>query len=69
MHPAMRFIGPARIVLGIPTIMNIVGPLANPLDLETQLMGLYRADLQETAAQVMQNSVVNVPLSLLVQIT
>ena len=34
--------------------MNIVGPLANPLDLETQLMGLYRADLQETAAQVMQ---------------
>lgn len=54
MHPAMRFIGPARRVLGIPTIMNIVGPLANPLDLETQLMGLYRADLQETAAQVMQ---------------
>lgn len=54
MHPAMRFIGPARRSLGIPTIMNIVGPLANPLDLETQLMGLYRADLQETAAQVMQ---------------
>lgn len=54
MHPAMRFIGPARKTLGIPTIMNIVGPLANPLDLETQLMGLYRADLQETAAQVMQ---------------
>lgn len=54
MLPAMRFIGPARQVLGIPTIMNIVGPLANPLDLETQLMGLYRADLQETAAQVMQ---------------
>lgn len=54
MHPAMRFIGPDRRALGIPTIMNIVGPLANPLDLETQLMGLYRADLQETAAQVMQ---------------
>ncbi len=54
MHPAMRFIGPARRSLGIPTIMNIVGPLANPLDLETQLMGLYRADLQETAVQVMQ---------------
>ena len=39
MHPAMRFIGPARQALGIPTIMNLVGPLANPLDLETQLMG------------------------------
>ena len=54
MHPAMRFIGPARKVLGLPTIMNIVGPLANPVDLETQLMGLYRVDLQETAAKVMQ---------------
>ncbi|WP_423215288.1 anthranilate phosphoribosyltransferase [Streptococcus equinus] len=54
MHPAMRLIGPARKVLGIPTIMNIVGPLANPVDLETQLMGLYRVDLQETAAKVMQ---------------
>ena len=47
MHPAMRFIGPARQALGIPTIMNLVGPLANPLDLETQLMGLYRVELQE----------------------
>lgn len=53
MHPAMRFIGPARQSLGIPTIMNLVGPLANPLDLETQLMGLYRQELQETLAQVM----------------
>ena len=42
----MRFIGPARQALGIPTIMNLVGPLANPLDLETQLMGLYRVELQ-----------------------
>ena len=54
MHPAMRFIAPARKTLGIPTIMNLVGPLANPLDLETQLMGLYSEDLQGTAAQVMQ---------------
>ena len=46
MHPAMRFIGPARQAMGIPTIMNLVGPLANPLDLETQLMGLYRVKLQ-----------------------
>lgn len=54
MHPAMRFIAPARRILGIPTIMNIVGPLANPLDLETQLMGLYRVELQKMIAQVMQ---------------
>ncbi|MFQ8817466.1 MAG: hypothetical protein ACLR70_06640 [Streptococcus thermophilus] len=35
----MRFIGPCSSSYGIPTIMNLVGPLANPLDLETQLMG------------------------------
>ncbi|MFC3931283.1 anthranilate phosphoribosyltransferase [Streptococcus dentapri] len=54
-HPAMRFIGPARKALGIPTVMNIVGPLANPLNLETQMMGIYRQDLQEIAVQTMKN--------------
>lgn len=54
MHPAMRFIGPARQALGVPTVMNLVGPLANPIDLETQLMGIYREDLQEVAAQAMK---------------
>ncbi len=54
MHPAMRFIGPARQALGTPTIMNIVGPLANPLPLDSQLMGVYREELQLPLAQVMQ---------------
>src|SRR5437762_8603475 len=30
MHPAMRHGGPVRREVGIPTVMNIVGPLANP---------------------------------------
>ena len=34
--------------------MNLVGPLANPLDLETQLMGLYRVELQEIVANAIQ---------------
>jgi len=29
-HPAMRHVGPVRRELGFQTIMNIVGPLANP---------------------------------------
>lgn len=53
MHPAMRFIGPARQALGIPTVMNLVGPLANPVDLDTQLMGLYRVELQEMVAEAL----------------
>ena len=30
MHPAMRHVGPVRRELGIETVMNMVGPLANP---------------------------------------
>ncbi|MET3806502.1 anthranilate phosphoribosyltransferase [Nakamurella sp. UYEF19] len=29
-HPSMRFAGPARRELGIPTFFNILGPLSNP---------------------------------------
>ena len=29
-HPAMRFVGPIRKQLGVPTTFNFLGPLANP---------------------------------------
>lgn len=53
MHPAMRYISPARQALGVPTIMNITGPLSHPMSLKTQLMGLYRQDLQEDLARIL----------------
>ena len=31
MHPAMRHVGPVRRELAIPTVMNVVGPLATSL--------------------------------------
>ncbi len=40
MHPAMRFVGPARRELGVPTVMNIVGPLANPAGAGRQVLGV-----------------------------
>jgi anthranilate phosphoribosyltransferase len=43
MHPAMRFVGPVRRELAIPTVMNIVGPLANPASAGRQVVGVAEA--------------------------
>ncbi|MGQ0764882.1 MAG: anthranilate phosphoribosyltransferase [Gemmatimonadota bacterium] len=40
MHPAMRHVGPIRRELAIPTVMNIVGPLANPARAGAQVLGV-----------------------------
>lgn len=40
MHPAMRHVGPVRRELAVPTVMNIVGPLANPAHAGRQVLGV-----------------------------
>ncbi|HSC87563.1 MAG TPA: anthranilate phosphoribosyltransferase [Polyangiaceae bacterium] len=40
-HPAMRHVGQARRELGVRTLFNCLGPLANPADAKFQLLGAY----------------------------
>ena len=40
MHPAMRHVGPARREMGIQTVMNLIGPLANPAMAGRQVIGV-----------------------------
>ena len=54
-HTAMRFVGPVRKELGIRTIFNILGPLANPAGATMQVMGVYDAELVEPLARVLAN--------------
>lgn len=51
LHPSMRAVMKIRQELATPTIFNLLGPLINPVELETQLMGTYAGDtLVDTAA-------------------
>jgi anthranilate phosphoribosyltransferase len=51
MHPAMRHVGPVRRELGVPTIMNLVGPLANPARAIRQVIGVGDPDRLMLVAQ------------------
>ncbi len=39
-HPAFRFAGPPRRQMGVPTVFNLLGPMANPGRVRNQLIGV-----------------------------
>ena len=50
-HSAMRFAAPVRKVLGIKTIMNVLGPLLNPARAEYEVLGVYSPKLLKDYAR------------------
>lgn len=50
-HAAMKYVGPVRREIGIPTIFNILGPLTNPAHTNLQLIGVYNENLLERVAK------------------
>jgi len=53
-HPKLKKVMKVRRELQIPTIFNLIGPLTNPIELETQLLGIYRRDYLEMFAEVLK---------------
>ncbi len=52
-HITMKYVAPVRKELGIRTIFNILGPLANPAGANMELLGVYDESLVEPLAQVL----------------
>jgi len=52
-HPGFRFVGPVRRQLGVPTVFNFLGPLANPAGARFQLVGVSDPAMAEKMAGVL----------------
>lgn len=53
-HPAMKAVAPVRREMGVRTIFNILGPLTNPADAPSVLMGVFHPDLVGIQVRVLQ---------------
>ena len=54
-HPGMKHVAPVRRELGIRTVFNLLGPLANPAGANLQLLGVSHPALCEKFAAVLRN--------------
>ena len=52
-HPAMRFAGPVRAGIGVPTVFNILGPLSHPGRLKRHLIGTSNLKIAGQMAEVL----------------
>lgn len=52
-HPAMKYAGPVRRELGVRTVFNVLGPLANPARATHQLVGAFSHEVRLLMAQAL----------------
>jgi len=52
-HPAMKHVGAVRRELGTPSLMNLVGPLANPASVRRQVIGVAERDRASVVAEAL----------------
>ena len=53
-HPAMKYVQPIRKSLGFRTVFNILGPLANPANVQRQILGVADEKLMQLVIEALQ---------------
>jgi len=53
-HPTMKYVQPIRKALGFRTVFNVLGPLANPAEVEYQIVGVAKPYLLEIMAEALR---------------
>jgi len=53
-HGAMKYAAGPRREIGLRTLFNLIGPLANPAGASAQVLGVYEPGLTETMAHVLK---------------
>ena len=54
LHGIMRYVDEIRVEIGIRTIFNLIGPLANPAGASAHVLGVYEPSLTEKMANVLK---------------
>ena len=52
-HPAMKYVGKVRQEIGVRTIFNMLGPLLNPGNVESQIVGVFNEEVQNIYGEVL----------------
>ena len=54
-HPAFKHVGAARREIGVPTVFNLIGPLANPAAVGNMLVGVRDASVARMMAEALKS--------------
>ena len=54
-HPAFRHVGPTRREIGIPTVFNLLGPMANPAPVSYMLVGVAQPHMMDKMAHALMS--------------
>ena len=55
-HPSLKNISPVRIELGVKTFFNMLGPMVNPIQPKSQLVGVFNSNIFRLYSHIYSNT-------------